>query len=140
MKTKLALEQDRDNFFVGMLPDSMDQVKDCSWDVVVCNSVFQYMVDKDTARRAVEGMIRVARKWVIIADVCDDDSEKRAMTQSVVRGMEYAEGLPAEYRYYGKNWWIEEFGGKGRLLSIRHVEVEGYKRRAARYCVYIEKM
>ena len=31
----------KDNFFVGMLPEAMNQIPDTSWDIVVCNSVFQ---------------------------------------------------------------------------------------------------
>lgn len=64
VQTELAPPECRDNFFVGMLPESMDQIPDNSWDVVCCNSVYQYIVDKDAAKKATEGMIRVAKKWV----------------------------------------------------------------------------
>lgn len=53
-----------ENFFVGMLPDAMTKVADDSWDVVVCNSVFQYLATEEQAKQAVTEMIRVAKRWV----------------------------------------------------------------------------
>ena len=47
-----------------MLPECLELVPDNSWDVVVCNSVFQYLHSYEQAQSAVEGMIRVAKRWV----------------------------------------------------------------------------
>ena len=52
------------NFFVGMLPDALGKIPADSWDVVVCNSVFQYLATEEQARTAVMEMIRIAKRWV----------------------------------------------------------------------------
>lgn len=136
VKDTLVDPRFKDNFFVGMLPDALDSVPSNSWDVVTCNSVFQYLVDKEQAKKAVEGMIRVAKRWVVIADICD---EKYAhITNNRKSGLSWAEGLP-EYRCYSKSWWEDNFDQGDHLVSIRHVEVQHYARRKERYVVYIEK-
>ena len=78
----------------------------------------------------------MAKKWVIIADVVDawfDDE-----TSARVGNLEWAKDVP-KYRSYEKSWWEEKFGRGDHLVSIRHVEVHSYRRRAERYVVYIEK-
>ena len=57
----------KENFFVGMLPHALDQVSKQSWDVVLCNSVFQYLPSEEDAATTIRHMLRMAKKWVIIA-------------------------------------------------------------------------
>jgi len=126
-----------ENFSVGMIPESLEIIPSCSWDVVCCNSVFQYLIDREVAKQTVIGMIRVAKKWVIIADVCDDMGN--ATTQSLQKNQSWSSTLP-EYRTYPKTWWFNNFTSPDLLISIRHVETPTYKRRRERYVVYIEKL
>mmetsp|Transcript_13402 Transcript_13402/g.33568 ORF Transcript_13402/g.33568 Transcript_13402/m.33568 type:complete len:373 (+) Transcript_13402:31-1149(+) len=136
VKSKLVDRKWRENFFVGMLPDCMSKVQDDSWDVVVCNSVFQYMGNHDQAEQSVWEMLRVAKRWVIIADVCDSAFHSRILERQ--QSLQWAKDLQA-YRAYSKEWW-ERFAESGdHLVSIRHVESSGYERRGERYVVYIEK-
>ncbi|CAD7946374.1 unnamed protein product [Amoebophrya sp. A120] len=138
VRSDLAPVEDRDNFSVGLLPDALTQFEENSWDVVVCNSVFQYLADKDQAKRAVDNMLRMARKWVIIADVLD--AKYHDQSNARIAQMEWTKGVP-EYRSYEKKWWEDNFDyiGSGNLVSIRHVECPHYARRKERYVVYIEK-
>jgi len=125
-----------DNFSVGFLPDAMSRVEDNSWDIVVCNSVFQYFADIDQAKKAVEEMIRAAKRWVIIADVID---EKYAVeTQRYKEKIAGASSSLPDYLTYARSWW-EQFDSTKNLVSIKKVESQTYVRRLERYTVYIEK-
>lgn len=136
-ETLVALEF-RQNFFVGLLPDALKRVPDDSWDAVVCNSVFQYLGDEEQAKRSVHEMVRVAKRWVIIADICDRKFHRQ--TNERVRGLGWTKSSQApEYRNHPKSWWEDEFEGFGHLVSIRHMETASYVRRTERYVVYIEK-
>jgi len=104
---------------------------------VCCNSVFQYLPDRKSALDSVHGMIRVAKKWVIVADVCDERFHQE--TNDRVANLAWAAGLP-EYRTYPKSWWIDNFSSSETLVSIRHVDTKSYARRTERYVVYIEKL
>lgn len=137
VRNELVAQEFRDNFYVGMLPESMDTIPADSWDIVCCNSVFQYIVDRNQAQRSVEGMIRVSKKWVIIADICDEKFHKE--TNSRKSNLSWAQNLP-EYRTYPKSWWIDNFSTPTTLVSIRHIDVKTYARRKERYVVYIEKI
>lgn len=135
---KDKLEPDNaDSFYSGFMPGALAKVEDESFDVVVCNSVFQYLASDEDAKKSVEGMLRIAKKWVIIADVCNKRCEEE--TLAVQQGMDWCEALP-EYKSYWKSWWEDNFERSGEhLVSIRHVETPFYKRRTQRYVVYIEK-
>jgi ubiquinone/menaquinone biosynthesis C-methylase UbiE len=136
IKEKLVHESFRDNFFVGMLPHAMLKVPSDSWDVVVCNSVFQYFGSDEDAVASVWEMIRVAKRWVIIADVCDKLWETK--TNDLKNSMEWTKGVP-HYRCYSQDFW-DQFAASGEhLVSRRHVNVKEYVRRKERYVVYIEK-
>jgi len=136
-KEEAALvEEARQNFYVGMLPDCLVKVPDDAWDVVVCNSVFQYLASHDQAKNAVEEMIRIAKRWVIIADVCDQKYD--TMTQNRKSGLNWTGELP-DYRTYRKSWWEDNFDNGVHLVSIKHVNTKHYARRTERYVVYIEK-
>lgn len=123
-----------ENFTVGLLPQALHGIPDGAWDVVVCNSVFQYFATDDQAEEAVRGMLRVARRWVIIADICDAVHERN--THSRQQGTGWAADLP-EYKCYRREWW-DRFS-QPHLVSLRHVGTVGYVRRKERYVVYIEK-
>jgi ubiquinone/menaquinone biosynthesis C-methylase UbiE len=124
------------NFTVGLLPQAVDPVPDNSWDVVVCNSVFQYFASLDQAEEAVRAFLRVAKRWVIISDICDERAQ--ASTHSRQQDTEWAADLP-QYLCFPRSWW-DRFGeSREHLVSIRHVGVKGYVRRKERYIVYIEK-
>ncbi|KAF4667640.1 hypothetical protein FOZ61_008029 [Perkinsus olseni] len=135
VKKELAPQQFKDNFFVGMLPDCLNGVADESWDVLICNSVFQYFASHDQALETVNEMLRVAKKWVIIADICS--TKYKHLVEGAVRTMQWTKDLP-QYRTYEKSWW-DRFDDQGHLVSIRHVRVKEYARRQQRYVVYIEK-
>eukprot|EP00400_MALV-I_sp_L67-5_P001074 gene1074-253_t len=130
----------KNNFFVGMLPDAMadrSMLPDNSWDVVVCNSVFQYLPSEEAAQATVREMIRVARKWVIIADILDPryQSQNHEFQKKGEMG-EWAKDLPV-YRDYDKNFWFQ-FENENTLLNMRHVESFDYVRRKQRYVVMFE--
>mmetsp|Transcript_7020 Transcript_7020/g.6021 ORF Transcript_7020/g.6021 Transcript_7020/m.6021 type:complete len:128 (-) Transcript_7020:35-418(-) len=118
-----------------MLPDSLSDVPDESWDVLICNSVFQYFASHEQALETVKEMLRAAKKWVIIADICDE--KYKHLIEGCIRTMDWTKNLP-QYRTYQKSWW-DQFEDEGHLVSIRHVKVPEYTRRQQRYVVYIEK-
>jgi len=119
-----------------MLPEAMQQIPDASWDIVVCNSVFQYFASLDQAEAAVHGMLRCAKRWVILADICD--ASHTDSTHSRQQSNEWCAELP-KYLTYDRAWFQRfELGGQN-LVSLRHVRVPGYERRRERFCVYIEK-
>ncbi|CAD7954749.1 unnamed protein product [Amoebophrya sp. A25] len=136
VRNELAAPEDKDNFYVGLVPDCLQSVPDNSWDVVVCNSVFQYINDKELAKKAVEQMIRIAKRWVIIADVLD--AKYHDVSNARIKHLGWTKDVP-EYRSYDKVWWEENFDAGENLVSIRHVECQYYARRKERYVVYIEK-
>ena len=137
VKRDLCPQQLANNFSSGMIPDALSSVESDSWDVVVCNSVFQYLVDEAQAREAVLEMLRIGRRWVVIADVCD--REFHDITQKHRARLEESAGcaLP-EYRTFRKTWWEQEFEKLGHSVSIRHVEEKRYQRTQERYVVYLE--
>eukprot|EP01135_Chromosphaera_perkinsii_P002195 Nk52_evm3s219 gene=Nk52_evmTU3s219 len=137
LKEKMVCDEMKENFTVGLLPKGLDGIKDASWDCVVCNSVFQYIPTPEEAYDTVIGMIRISKKWVIIADICDELFEER--TSKRIKQMDqYKDYLP-NFQFFDKKWWLQ-FQDENHLVSLRHVDVPGYKRRTERYCVYIEKL
>jgi len=136
IKDKYVSEAIANNFFVGFLPDAMCKVEDNSWDVVVCNSVFQYFADRDQAKSAVEEMIRAARRWIIIADVIDEKYVTE--TQRFKESLGEASNELPDYLTYPRSWW-EQFDTTTNLVSIKKVESQSYVRRKERYTIYIEK-
>jgi len=136
VQNQLAPPEDRENFSVGLLPDCLGTMAADSWDVVVCNSVFQYINTKEQAKLAVDLMVRMARRWVIIADVLDDRHSEKSNAR--IKEMSWTQGVP-DYRCYSKAWWSENFDSDENLVSIRHVDCPKYARRKERYVVYIEK-
>eukprot|EP00397_Hematodinium_sp_SG-2012_P023277 GEMP01024174.1.p1 GENE.GEMP01024174.1~~GEMP01024174.1.p1 ORF type:complete len:362 (+),score=82.39 GEMP01024174.1:56-1141(+) len=137
IKDQFLSAADADNFFVGFLPDALAKCESNSWDIVVCNSVFQYFADADQARKAVNEMVRVAKRWVIIADILDEKYSDLAQGYARSLGGTAGVDLP-KYLGYWRSWW-EQFEVDNHLVSIRKVESKTYVRRKERYTVYIEK-
>jgi len=136
IKKDYVSKETANNFFVGFLPEAMNKVESNSWDIVVCNSVFQYFSDRDQAVLAVKEMLRVAKRWVIIADVVD---EKYALeTKEHKERLQSASDQLPDYLTYPRGWW-EQFDSIENLVSIKKVESQTYVRRKERYTVYIEK-
>ncbi|EER11609.1 hypothetical protein Pmar_PMAR009823 [Perkinsus marinus ATCC 50983] len=109
VKKELAPREFRDNFFVGMLSHHNS-----------ATFFSRYFASHDQALETVNEMLRVAKKWVIIADVCCE--KYRHLIEGAVRTMDWTKNLP-QYRTYEKTWW-DQFDDQGHLVSIRHVRVK----------------
>jgi len=145
VKDKLVEPSQRENFYVGLLPYGLSPVKDASWDVVFCNSVMQYIPSEEHCRTTVHHMLRITKRWVIIADICDATHEdrarahrKRLQESNAAEGKKADDDAMVDYKCYHKSWWLQ-FESLGHLVTVRHVRVKSYTRRSERYCVYIEK-
>ena len=130
-------EELRESFFVGTIPNALKSVPEGSWDVVVCNSVFQYLYDEESAKQSVLEMIRIAKRWVIIADICDREYHEE--TQALINGLGYAQGTGLSFQTYTKSFWDQFSDNNKNSVIIRHVKVPEYMRRRERYVVYIKK-
>lgn len=145
VKDRLVDPSQRDNFYVGLLPYGLSPVADSSWDVIFCNSVMQYIPSEKDCRETVIEMLRITRRWAIIADICDavheekaKEHRKRLAATNAAEGKANEDDGMCDYKCYYKKWWLQ-FEELGHLVTIRHVRVKSYTRRSERYCVYIEK-
>jgi len=141
IQKEILPQEDSCHFKVGTLPHDLAQEASGIYDIVLANSVFQYIQSKEDAQKTVQEMIRMAgpKGKVIIGDVCDE--EFRHINEEKMRllwsGYGETQGYPC-HAYYKKEWW-NRFLGEKNSLSIRHVDVEEYWRRKYRYVVYIHK-
>lgn len=129
------------NFFVGFAPLDLNNVPSKSYDLVLCNSVFQYFSKEDEAHSTTLEMLRICKDdgKVIIADVVDkafrEETEERMKRHW---GPIYGESLP-EYLYFSKDWWSrfshEPFSFK---VSVRNSKVRDYWRWRLRYIVELQ--
>ncbi len=141
IQTEIVSQEESPCFRTGILPFDLAQENSETYDIVLANSVFQYIQSKDDAQKTVQEMIRITKRKgiVILADICDE--EFRAINEEKMRQLWSGYGEPEGYpchAYYKKDWWNQFQEGKN-TLSIRHVTVEEYWRRKYRYVVYIQK-
>ena len=122
-----------EEWVVGVLPDDLARYEDGSWDCVICNSVFQYISDLDTATRLMEELLRIASRRVIVADVCDEAYAKEI--HALVAATPWASNLA--YLCIPQSWW-GRFSGDRVDISIRRVATPTYWRREHRYVVYCD--
>ncbi|NUM33805.1 MAG: methyltransferase domain-containing protein [Candidatus Brocadiae bacterium] len=141
IQKEILPEKEARYFKVGILPDGLNQEPSASYNIVLSNSVFQYIQKKEDAEKSVQEMIRITKPGgkIIIADVVDEAF--RSINEEKMRalwdGYGEEQGYPC-HAYYAKEWW-NRFQTEGNSLFIRHVDVEKYWRRKYRYVVYIDK-
>ncbi len=142
IQRELATSADAANFYRGHLPRDLHRIPDQQYDVVVSNSVFQYLGGKEDAVRTVEEMLRIARPdgTVIVADVCDETEREKNDENMRELWPSYGTpgGLPA-HTYFARGWW-ERFAGEEVVREIRSSGAPRYWRRQYRYNVYLVKL
>jgi len=141
IRTELLPGGEAEAFRTGVLPGGLREYPDAGYDVVVSNSVFQYLPTKQEAQDSVLQMLRLARPGglVIVADVCDAARSEQNEDRMKRLWATYArpDGLPS-HAYYAKRWW-SRFESPCVDVTIRHSRVEHYWRRHDRYNVYLRK-
>ncbi len=128
----------RDRFQVGIVPDALQNIPDASFDIVLCNSVFQYLPNLEVAETAIWEMLRISKTGgkVIVADLCDEKRKEANERKMHALWERYGTDDKPAFLYFSKEWF-NRFGE--RLVCLRHVEVESYQRRDERFVVYLEK-
>ena len=132
--------EEADHFFLGRLPEGMARIADATFDVLVCNSVLQYMVS-DQVEFAIREMIRVTKpgRHVLLGGICDmarRDEIEQAVAH-VWKGtlIEGDEGLTRTY--FERAWW-QRFADDGHRVEILERHLPSLKNRGLRYNVHIE--
>lgn len=141
IQMELASSAEAERFYQGHLPDGLRCIPDEQYDVVVSNSVFQYLREKEDAIRSVEEMLRIARSGgtVIVADVCDE--AEREKNEESMRRLWPSYGTPGglpSHTYFAREWW-QRFAGDRIALEVSSSGAPRYWRRKYRYNVYLVK-
>jgi len=131
-------EAEKDNFFIGSIPNGIKHFPDNHFDVMLANGVTQFISQID-AEIWVQEMLRITKpnRHIIISSVCDINIKKKNDDFLKKSWGDYGtdEGLPL-HTYYPKDWW-EQFSSKSRQVTIKHVKIDHYWRKDVRYNVYI---
>lgn len=135
-----------DRFVEGFCPSALENIPSESYDLVVSNSVFQYLPSRDACFDTLAHMLRIAKPngVVILGDVCDavfEDEIQSVMQAKYANSDSYFKGQRApDYNCFLESEWQRFAGGDANVeVSTRRVEVESYYRRRLRYCAYFKK-
>jgi len=140
IKNSLLSGPERNNFSLGVIPDALTGFRNDYFDVVLANSVFQYLPSLNIARRSVTELLRICkpRGSVIISDVCDLEF----MHENEMRMHELWENYGTDqqpgFLYFSKEWFLKNFGNVCDLEIYNSVE-ERYLRRRERFNVYLTR-
>mmetsp|Transcript_280 Transcript_280/g.246 ORF Transcript_280/g.246 Transcript_280/m.246 type:complete len:268 (+) Transcript_280:3-806(+) len=125
----------KSNFYQGLLPQGLRVDGIFKYDYVVCNSVFQYLGQKEAAK-TVSRMLNLVKPSgkILICDICDEafKDEEDAFLAKNVPG--YGISLN-NHTYFSKDWW-KQFDVN---IYIFHSGVSTYIRSKTRYQVVLSK-
>jgi SAM-dependent methyltransferase len=146
-----SIDVDSDKFFVGLAPHDVKRVASGSHELIVANSVFQYLDDCETARLTVLEMLRICKPGgvALVADVLDIDSI--AKTNKLVRSLSWFPHAIEEsdsdgddddqsmYLHFERDWFTRNFANRCSVIEFHQVQDESYhRRRHDRFNVYMK--
>lgn len=137
---KLESKKIRPEHFVqGYIPSDLGNIPSNTYDVVVCNSVLQYLPDYDIAEHTIKELLRIVKPTgkVLITDVCDEKYKRKNERKMRALWKGYGGEEYPNFLYFTKRWF-SKFVLNTKKSTFRS-KVASYHRAVERFNVVISK-